>query len=55
MPGWWTVFNDPALDYLVASAAEENLTLKTAGCRILEARAGTRSCRRQPVSPSSKR
>jgi len=36
---WWTVFNDPALDYLVASAADENLTLKTAGCRILEARA----------------
>ena len=36
---WWTAFNDPALDYLVASAAAENLTLKTAGCRILEARA----------------
>ena len=36
---WWTVFNDPTLDYLVASAANENLTLKTAGCRILEARA----------------
>ncbi len=36
---WWTAFNDPALDYLVASAADENLTLKTAGCRILEARA----------------
>jgi NodT family efflux transporter outer membrane factor (OMF) lipoprotein len=36
---WWTVFNDPTLDYLVASATDENLTLKTAGCRILEARA----------------
>ena len=36
---WWTVFNDPTLDYLVASAADENLTLKMAGCRILEARA----------------
>ena len=36
---WWTVFNDPTLDYLVASTANENLTLKTAGCRILEARA----------------
>jgi NodT family efflux transporter outer membrane factor (OMF) lipoprotein len=36
---WWTAFNDPALDYLVTSAANENLTLKTAGCRILEARA----------------
>ena len=36
---WWTAFNDPTLDYLVASAADENLTLKTAGLRILEARA----------------
>jgi NodT family efflux transporter outer membrane factor (OMF) lipoprotein len=36
---WWTAFNDPTLDYLVASASDENLTLKTAGCRILEARA----------------
>lgn len=36
---WWTAFNDPTLDYLVTSAASENLTLKTAGCRILEARA----------------
>ena len=36
---WWAVFHDPALDYLIASAARENLTLKTAGCRILEARA----------------
>jgi len=36
---WWTVFNDPTLDYLVTTTANENLTLKTAGCRILEARA----------------
>jgi NodT family efflux transporter outer membrane factor (OMF) lipoprotein len=36
---WWTTFNDPTLDSLVMSAAAENLTLKTAGCRILEARA----------------
>ena len=40
---WWTVFNDPTLDYLVTSAANENLTLKTAGCRILEARANAAS------------
>jgi NodT family efflux transporter outer membrane factor (OMF) lipoprotein len=38
-PQWWTAFNDPILDSLVASAAAENLTLKTAGYRILEARA----------------
>jgi NodT family efflux transporter outer membrane factor (OMF) lipoprotein len=36
---WWTNFNDPALNELVASAANENLTLKTACFRILEARA----------------
>jgi NodT family efflux transporter outer membrane factor (OMF) lipoprotein len=36
---WWAVFNDPQMDYLVTTAASENLTLKTAGCRILEARA----------------
>jgi NodT family efflux transporter outer membrane factor (OMF) lipoprotein len=36
---WWTAFNDPSLNYLVTAAADENLTLKTAGCRILEARA----------------
>jgi len=36
---WWTVFNDPALDTLIASASEQNPTLRTAGLRILEARA----------------
>jgi NodT family efflux transporter outer membrane factor (OMF) lipoprotein len=36
---WWTAFNDPTLDCLIASAADENLTLKTACYRILEARA----------------
>ena len=36
---WWTAFGDPTLNQLVAQAAEQNLTLKTAGLRILEARA----------------
>ena len=36
---WWTAFGDPALDQLVAAASAQNLTLKTAGLRILEARA----------------
>lgn len=35
---WWTVFNDPVLNELVAAAAEQNLSLQTAGMRILEAR-----------------
>ena len=36
---WWTAFGDPTLNQLVAQASEQNLTLKTAGLRILEARA----------------
>lgn len=38
-PQWWTSFNDPCLNYLVATASRENLNLKNAGMRILEARA----------------
>jgi outer membrane protein TolC len=43
---WWTVFKDPVsnepdpvLNYLVQTAYRQNLTLRQAGCRILEARA----------------
>jgi NodT family efflux transporter outer membrane factor (OMF) lipoprotein len=36
---WWTVFNDPLLDNLICCAYHQNLTLRQAGCRILEARA----------------
>jgi NodT family efflux transporter outer membrane factor (OMF) lipoprotein len=36
---WWTVFGDPTLDQLVAEASQQNLTLKTACFRVLEARA----------------
>lgn len=36
---WWTVFNDPVLDRLVNDAYEQNLTLREAGFRILQARA----------------
>ncbi len=36
---WWTVFNDPILTRLIALAYERNLTLQTAGVRVLEARA----------------
>ncbi len=36
---WWTAFGDPTLDQLVADASQQNLTLKMAGCRILQARA----------------
>jgi NodT family efflux transporter outer membrane factor (OMF) lipoprotein len=36
---WWTVFNDPKLNELVYCASRQNLTLREAGCRILQARA----------------
>ena len=36
---WWTAFGDPTLDQLVAAASQQNLTLKMAAFRILEARA----------------
>jgi NodT family efflux transporter outer membrane factor (OMF) lipoprotein len=36
---WWTVFKDPVLDSLVCLAYNQNLSLRAAGFRILEARA----------------
>jgi NodT family efflux transporter outer membrane factor (OMF) lipoprotein len=36
---WWRVFNDPVLDGLIDRAYKENLNLRIAGLRVLEARA----------------
>src|SRR5262245_63027435 len=36
---WWTVFNDPILNALICDAYRQNLTLREAGFRVLEARA----------------
>jgi NodT family efflux transporter outer membrane factor (OMF) lipoprotein len=36
---WWTVFRDPILDGLIQNAYQQNLTLRVAGARILEAQA----------------
>ena len=36
---WWTIFHDPILDGLVADVYGQNLTLREAGFRVLEARA----------------
>jgi NodT family efflux transporter outer membrane factor (OMF) lipoprotein len=36
---WWETFSDPVLSYLIRSAYEENLTLRRAGLRVIEARA----------------
>lgn len=38
-PRWWGTFNDPVLTALVSEAIAQNLTLRTAGLRVLEARA----------------
>jgi NodT family efflux transporter outer membrane factor (OMF) lipoprotein len=36
---WWHAFNDPVLDSLINSAYRQNLPLRQAGVRVLEARA----------------
>ena len=36
---WWKIFNDPVLNSLVDKAYQQNLTLQSAGLRILQARA----------------
>ncbi len=36
---WWRLFDDPALNKLIESAKQENLSLRIAGLRILESRA----------------
>ena len=36
---WWRLFNDPVLDSLIETAYTQNLPLRIAGIRILEARA----------------
>ncbi len=36
---WWALFHDPTLDRLIVCAYRQNLTLREAACRILQARA----------------
>ncbi len=36
---WWSVFNDPKLNSLIATAYDQNLTLRIVGTRVLQARA----------------
>jgi NodT family efflux transporter outer membrane factor (OMF) lipoprotein len=36
---WWSLFNDPILNDLIQLAYQRNLTLQSAGVRVLEARA----------------
>ncbi len=37
---WWQVFKDPTLDALIVTAYQQNPTLRIAGTRVLQARAG---------------
>jgi NodT family efflux transporter outer membrane factor (OMF) lipoprotein len=39
---WWTLFNDPVLDSLICLASRQNLSLRAAAFRVLEARAQLR-------------
>ena len=39
LAGWWTAFDDPALDALIERAVSNNLDLREAALRIFEARA----------------
>jgi outer membrane protein TolC len=36
---WWAVFHDPILDRLIKTAYDQNLSLTSAGTRVLQARA----------------
>jgi NodT family efflux transporter outer membrane factor (OMF) lipoprotein len=38
-PYWWSVFGDPVLNQLIVTAYRQNLTLRVAGTRVLQARA----------------
>jgi NodT family efflux transporter outer membrane factor (OMF) lipoprotein len=38
-PEWWTVFNDPVRNQLIETARSQNLTLRSAGLRVLQANA----------------
>ena len=53
---WWTVFNDPVLNALVCDAYLQNLTLRQAGCRVLQARpAGHRRRQLLPANATGDR
>ncbi len=38
-PNWWSTLNDPLLDGLIESAYQQNLSLREAGWRVMQARA----------------
>ena len=42
-PQWWSTLNDPLLDSLIETAYGQNLSLREAGWRVMQARAGRRT------------
>ena len=50
---WWTAFDDPVLTRLVHEAYEQNLSLRAAGLRVIQARAA-RGIKKFRVEPGSK-
>lgn len=38
-PDWWAVFHDPTVNQLVQTALQQNLTVRQAGMRVMQARA----------------
>ncbi len=50
---WWAVFDDPELNALVREAYLQNLTLRQAGCRVLQAHRRASHRRRQLLSANA--
>ena len=50
---WWMAFDDPVLTRLVHEAYEQNLSLRAAGLRVIQARAA-RGIKKFRVEPGSK-
>lgn len=50
LAAWWTVMNDPLLNEMMVYAYQQNLTLREAGFRVLEARTVCNR-RRRVLSP----
>lgn len=53
LEGWWTVFNDPALDALINNAVNQNLTLREAGFRVMRRACAVRAATIGEIFPQT--
>ena len=53
LASWWRAMDDPLLDQLMANAYQQNLTLREAGFRVLEARGAVWYCRGAVISAAT--